>query len=97
MHIEARGGTVILRKLGREFAVRDAERMAELLRSLPPISYLVLDFTGVRKYELMAFLPLVRLLRALVGVTVVLRGPARHQERLLGYLGLKGTLGHARA
>lgn len=97
MHVEAQNGTVILRQLGRTFAERDAERMAEMLQSLAPFSQLVLDFSGVRECKAAAFLPLVKVLQQLVGVAVVLRGLTRHEARLLAYLGLQATEIRARA
>jgi hypothetical protein len=97
MHVEARNGTVTLKKLEGSFAVRDAERIAELIRSLAPFSRLVLDFTAVRECDDAAFLPLVDTLKPLVGVAIVLRGLTRHEARLLKYLGLSATEGDARA
>ncbi len=97
MHIEAQNGTVLLRKLGRTFLQRDAERMAELLQTFTPFSQLVLDFTRVRECHDAALLSLVKMLQPLVGVTVVLRGLTRHETRLLQYLGLGATEVHAQA
>ena len=91
MNIEAKDGTVTLRKIGRTFAARDAERMAELLHNFAPFSRLVLDFAAVREYDDSALLPLVRMLQPLTGVAVVLRGLTRHEARLLRYLGLQAT------
>lgn len=97
MHIEARDGTVVLKRLGRTFAARDAQRAAELLRSLTPCTRLVLDFTAVYDCQDAAFLSLMRALQPLAGVTVALRGLTRHQARLLEYLGPPGTDPRAQA
>jgi hypothetical protein len=97
MHVEAQDGTVILKKLGKTFAVRDAERMGELLQTLAPFSQLVLDFTRVHECQDAAFLVLLKTLQPLVGVAVVLRGLTRHEARLLRYVGLRATEIRARA
>ena len=97
MQIEAQDGTIVLKKLGRTFAARDAERAAELLRSFMPFSQLVLDFTKVRECDDGPFLSLMQTLQSLVGVRVVLRGLTRHQARLLAYLGTPGSRIEAQA
>lgn len=91
MQIDAKRGTVILKKIGSTLTVRDAERMAEMLETLAPFSQLVLDFTAVHECHLAAFLRLVRILEPLVGVAVALRGLPRHEARLLKCLGLRTT------
>lgn len=87
MHIEATQGAILLR-LGAAFTARDAERVAETLRTFAPLSRVTLDFGQVRSFEDAAFFPVVKALGALAKVEVVLRGLTLHHARLLRYLGV---------
>lgn len=96
MHVEAKNGRIQL-KLGRVFAVRDAERVAEMLKSLAPFSDLVVDFTGTHDFHDAAFPALYAAIHGLTAVRITLRGLTEHQSRLLKYLDLPVEELHAPA
>lgn len=87
MHVETADGKVVL-KLGRAFAVSDAERVVEILKSLAPIAELIVDFTDVHEFQDAAFPSLFEAIGPLAAIHVALRGLTPHQSRLLEYLGL---------
>jgi hypothetical protein len=91
MHIEAEHGTVLL-KLGKRFAIPDAERLARAVASLAPVTAVTVDFTETREVHDAAFLSLTVALRALGNVRVVLRGVTLHHARVLKYLGIPPAL-----
>jgi anti-anti-sigma regulatory factor len=86
MRVEANHGT-LLRKLGGAFTPKDADRIAEALKSLTP-SKVVVDFTTVREFQDAAFHSLAAALASVPGALVTLRGLPHHQSRVLEYLGV---------
>ena len=96
MQVQVQSGTILL-KLGRVFTVRDAERMAEMLKSFGPFSELVVDFTSTHEFHDAAFPALYGAMQRLTGVRVTLRGMTEHQSRLLRYLDLPVAELHAPA
>ncbi len=86
MHVQAKDGKLLL-KLGRVFAVRDAERVAEMLKALAPFSEVIVDLTGTHEFHDAAF-PALYAAMCRTGVRVTLRGVNEHQSRLLKYLDL---------
>jgi hypothetical protein len=88
MQVEAENGKVLLR-LGRRFAIADAERLARTVESLAPMATVTVDFSETREVHDAAFLSLAVALRALGGVRVVLRGVTLHHARVLRYLGME--------
>jgi hypothetical protein len=92
MQIEAEHGRVLL-KLGKRFAIPDAERLARTVESLAPMASVTVDFSETREVHDAAFLSLAMALRALGNdVQVVLRGLTMHHARVLKYLGMPPVL-----
>jgi hypothetical protein len=89
MHAQFTEGSLLLR-FGRQFGVREAERLSETVLSFAPLSRLSLDFTWVRDLQdsacgLLATILVANRARAL---KVVFRGLTPHQSRMLRYFGV---------